>query len=97
MGNKYSPTVSALPITSKKLTKDLPIHTIIRVGEVRGLDKDSVVLAESGWTLNKTQLTRKIGEANDEVLDRVADCLLIQMPLIKRRMQRQQMREVMYA
>lgn len=88
--------VSALPITSQKLTKNLPVHTLIRAGEVRGLDRDSVVLAESGWTLNKTQLISKIGEANEGILDKVAECLMTQMPAIKRRVQRQQMREVVY-
>ena len=89
--------VSALPITSQKLSKDLPVHTLIRAGEVRGLDKDSVVLAESGWTLNKSQLLKKVGVVNEDIMDRVAECLMTQMPSIKRRVQRQIRREEVYA
>jgi mRNA-degrading endonuclease toxin of MazEF toxin-antitoxin module len=85
--------VSTLPITSQKLNKNLPVHVYIHAGEVDGLYKDSVVLTESGWTLNKTQLIRKIGVVPEDILDKVADCLMTQMPSIRRKLIKNMMRE----
>jgi mRNA interferase MazF len=75
IGNKYSPTIIGLPITSKQKTK-LPTHIEIK-GLKYGLPKDSVILAEQIRTLDKTRLKEKIGELDKTTMDKVKEALKI--------------------
>ncbi|MGE9883881.1 type II toxin-antitoxin system PemK/MazF family toxin, partial [Blautia obeum] len=52
-GNKYSPTVIVAAITSRLKTK-LPTHVSLR--NIKGLDKNSVVLLEQVRTIDKKRL-----------------------------------------
>lgn len=53
-GNKYSPTVIVAAITSRLKTK-LPTHVLLR--NIKGLDKNSVVLLEQVRTIDKKDWT----------------------------------------
>ncbi len=79
IGNAYAPTVQVIPLTSKN-KKALPIHTTIKSG---GLLKESTALAEQIQTVNKTILRQYIGKVDDETMNRVNACIMIQLGLIK--------------
>ena len=64
LGNKYSPTVIALAITSKLEKTKLPTHIEINSKNI-GLKSDSVILAEQVRTIDKSRLKEKIGHIND--------------------------------
>lgn len=73
IGNKYSPTVIAVAITTKVKPK-LPTHIPIRKGKC-GLSKDSVILIEQVRTLDKSRLKEKIGSIDTETLNKVKNAL----------------------
>ena len=58
IGNKYSPTVIALAITTKSKNR-IPTHIPIKAGSC-GLEKDSIILVEQVRTLDKVRLKEKI-------------------------------------
>ena len=62
-GNKYSPTVIVAAITSRLKTK-LPTHVLLR--NIKGLDKNSVVLLEQVRTIDK--LTKEQMQKIDKAL-----------------------------
>lgn len=69
VGNKFSPTIIAIAITSKQKVK-LPTHIEIE-GTKYGLDKDSVILAEQIRTLDKKRLKEKVGKLDNETMEKV--------------------------
>lgn len=77
-GNTFSPTVQVIPLTSR-IKRDLPIHTTI-IGH--GLDKESTALTEQMQTVNKTILRQYIGKVDDETMNRVDACIMIQLGLM---------------
>lgn len=79
IGNKYSPTIIALAITSKIKLK-LPTHILIK-GIKYGLPKDSVVLAEQIRTLDKSRLREKIGTLDKKTMEKVKEALKISFNL----------------
>lgn len=74
-GNKYSPTVIVLPITSKEKT-NLPTHIPIKS---TGLKKDSYILTEQIRTLDKSRLKDKIGIVDVNTLNKVKVALKISL------------------
>ena len=80
MGNKYSPTVIAAAITSKKYKTDLPTH--IRVdADGCGLQKDSIVLLEQIRTLDKSRLRDRMGALASPEMKKVNDALSVSFGL----------------
>lgn len=75
IGNKYSPTIIALAITSR-IKNELPTHIKID-GEKYGLEKDSIILAEQIRTLDKSRLREKIGCLDSETMLKVKEALKI--------------------
>jgi len=76
IGNQYAPTVVVAAITSQVNKAKLPTHVVICSGEF-GLSKDSVVLLEQIFTLDKKMLRQKIGTVNDAVLEKIENALSI--------------------
>lgn len=75
IGNKYSPTIIAVAITSKIKNK-MPTHIEIE-GTKYGLEKDSVILAEQIRTLDKSRLKEKVGKLDKKTLDKVKNAIEI--------------------
>ncbi len=75
IGNKYSPTVIVVAITSK-IKNNMPTHIKID-GEKYGLEKDSVILAEQIRTLDKSRLMSKVGTLDDKMMSKVKEAILI--------------------
>lgn len=66
IGNKFSPGVIILPITSEIKKINLPTHCLIHKDSKNGLCSDSMVLAEQIRVVDKSRLLEKIGHINNE-------------------------------
>lgn len=69
IGNKYSPTLLAIPLTSKLKNTDQPTHTIIKCDDANGLSEDSMLLAEQTTTISKCK-ARRIGRITDREMQK---------------------------
>lgn len=79
IGNKYSPTVIVLAITTK--TKpNIPTHIPIKAGSC-GLDKNSIILVEQMRTLDKTRLKDKIGVLDFDTMEKVKRALKLSLSI----------------
>lgn len=68
VGNKYSPTVVVLPISSAKKT-NMPTH--IRIYGTKMLQKNSVILAEQIRTIDRNRLRNYVGSVGFEIMEKV--------------------------
>jgi len=68
IGNKYSPTVITAAITSRKKASQ-PTH--VKINDVQGLPKDSIVLMEQIRTLDKQRLQGYIGKIDRPTLQKI--------------------------
>lgn len=55
VGNKYSPNIIALPLTSSLKKLDMPTHVLVKAKN-SGLLKDSVVLCENPQRMSKDRI-----------------------------------------
>lgn len=69
IGNKYSPTLIALPLTSKIKNLDQATHMLIKCDDENGLKVNSMLLAEQIATIDKKK-TKKIGSISDRRLQK---------------------------
>ena len=79
--NHFSPTITAIPITSK-VNKKSPVHVLINVGEVVGLYKDSMIEVEKMQDINKFQLIKRIGVLPKIKEHEIAEKFTIQFPML---------------
>jgi len=75
IGNKFSPTIIGVPITSKVKTS-MPTHIAIE-GNKYGLEKNSIILAEQIRTLDKSRLKEKVGRLDKRLLNEVKKAIEI--------------------
>lgn len=61
VGNKYSPTVIVLPITSEIKKESMPTHCVLHKTDINGLEVDSMVMAEQIRVIDKSRLLDKMG------------------------------------
>jgi len=82
IGNKFSPTVLAAPITSRQSKSKLPTHVELTTYDT-GLDKDSLALLEQVRVLDKTRLMSKAGsvQSNSNLMTKLNHALAISMGL----------------
>lgn len=81
IGNRFSPTVIVLAITSKLGKARLPTHVDIAAGEA-GLTKPSIILAEQMRTLEKTRLGERLGRLNEKEMQRVENAIHASLGII---------------
>ncbi len=82
IGNRYSPTLSVLKLTTKTEKKpNQPTHYVLR--GVRGISKPSLVLAEQPDTINKTDIIRYMTHLSDIHMAEISRCVEIEMGLIR--------------
>lgn len=80
VGNKHSPTVIIVPITSRVHTKaKLPTHTAVNSFE--GLDKNSLILAEQIRTIDKRRLEDYIGKLPESIIAKLNRTLAVSIDL----------------
>ena len=80
MGNKHSPTVICVAITSKMNKAKLPTHIEISASKY-SLVKDSVILLEQIRTIDKSRLREKICHLDKDILKRIDKALSISLSL----------------
>lgn len=74
VGNKYSPTVVVLPLSTAK-KHYLPTHIHIRGSKT--LPKDSVILAEQIRTVDRNRLRDYIGSLDAEMMNEINKAMKI--------------------
>ncbi len=79
IGNKYSPTVIAAVITSRKTKSNIPTHYWIQ-GEC-GLRCESMVELEQLRTLDKRRLKELMGQLNESEMQQVNKKIKISLGL----------------
>ena len=65
IGNKHSPTVIVLPLTSEIKKENMPTHCVLHKTEKNGLKVNSMVMAEQIRVIDKTRILDKIGYLDD--------------------------------
>jgi len=76
LGNKYSPNIIALPLTSSIKKTDQPTHVIVPA-EGTGLARDSMILCENPQRMSKDKLGDYITTLPPEYMSRVAEANLL--------------------
>lgn len=79
IGNKYSPTIIVLAITSKT-KNNIPTHVKIE-SSFEGLKKDSIVLVEQVRTIDKSRLIKKIGKLDSIKMNEIKEALKLSLNL----------------
>lgn len=69
IGNKFSPTLLVIPLSSKLKRLNMPTHVVIKNDDSNGLSRDSVLLAEQATTISKKKV-KKIGSIDDRELQK---------------------------
>ena len=75
IGNRHSPTVIAAAITSRLDKARLPTHINIRAADT-GLAKDSVVLLEQIFTIDKERISSFMGMTSEWEMAQIEEALL---------------------
>lgn len=61
IGNKYSPTVLIVPMTSEIKKVNMPTHNVMHKTKFNGLDADSMLLGEQTTAIDKKRILYKRG------------------------------------
>ena len=80
VGNRYSPTVIAIAITSQIQKSTLPTHVAMGAEEY-GLNKDHVIQFEQIKTINKSSILGKIAMVSAASMEKIEDALAISIGL----------------
>ena len=79
-GNRHSPTVIIAAITGfEHTTAKLPTHTIVR--DIKGLEKNSIVLLEQIRTIDKQRLENYLGRLPESIMPKIDRSLAISVDL----------------
>ena len=71
LGNRYSPNIIALPLTSSLKKANQPTHVVIPSNDT-GLAKDSMVLCENPERMSKERLGYYLTSISSEYMSKVA-------------------------
>lgn len=75
-GNKHSPNIIALPLTSSIKSMHLVTHVLLRA-ENTGLHRDSVVICENPESMSKNKIGRYITTISDNDMSRIAEASML--------------------
>lgn len=81
IGNKYSPNVIVLPLTSSIKKLNMPTHVVLSSSDT-GLYKDSMVICENPQSISKNSLGKYITKLSDKYMEEVAKAYLESTPLL---------------
>ena len=74
--SQFSTTTIAIPLSTNQRRAALPICLLIEQGN-GGLSQDSVALCFQMRVLDKTRLSRLLGQLSPEIIDRLAEVVLL--------------------
>ena len=80
-GNFFSPVLSVIPLTTKKMNKQYPTHVFVPKTTTNRMLYDSTALCEQGLTVEKNQVMFRIGTLDKEYIDQLNQALLITLGL----------------
>ena len=80
IGNKFSPTVIVVAVTSKLHKAKLPTHIELK-DNVGNLEKDSILLCEQIRTIDKLRLKDKVGALDLSLMKSVDKAIAISLAL----------------
>ena len=80
VGNRYSPTVIAAPITSKMGKSRLPTHVSLDK-HTEGLRRGSIILLEQLRTIDKSRLRERVGALDTLEMERIDQALGVSVGL----------------
>lgn len=80
IGNKYSPTSIAVPLTSEIKKLNMPCHKVLHMNDQNGLTEDSMVLGEQVRVIDKNSILYKMGTLNDGECDLVVKAYFANVP-----------------
>lgn len=81
IGNKYSPTIIVVPVTSQINKAKLPTHVNLK-GNNFGLPKNSVALLEQLRTIDKRRLREKIGTFDERTMFKIDEALQVSIGIL---------------
>lgn len=81
VGNRYSPNIIVLPITSIIKKRNQPTHVVV-LADNSGLERDSVILCENPRCLSKDKLNRYITTLPDKYMEEVAVAYILSTSII---------------
>ena len=81
VGNRFSPNVIALPLTSVMKKQNMPTHVLLRASE-GGLAKDSIVLCEGPERMSKGRVRNYITTLAKDEMAEIAKANLLASSLI---------------
>jgi len=70
LGNKFSPTVIVIPLSSRIEKCKQPTHTLITRSQCKGLSKDSYLVGEQINTISKNKLGDYIGHVMSDKIEK---------------------------
>lgn len=82
--NYHSGMINAIPITTKRAGRNIPMHVSIRAGEVEGISQDSIASVESSMPVEKVNFVKKVGNINDDIEYEICNCFAIQIPMLQK-------------
>ena len=80
VNNRYSGTVSVLPLTSTNLKKIYPFE-VLRAKGTGNLPKISKVKADQIRTLDKQRIVKLIGALSDKEMHQISEAIMIHLSL----------------
>ena len=78
VGNKFSGTITVVPVTSKNISKVYPFEVFLPKAQTK-LSKDSKAKADQVRTLDKSRLIKLIGKLNKEFIDKLDKALKVHL------------------
>lgn len=76
-GNKFSPTIIVVPLTSKIKKTYLPVHVVLEYG--------AMALCECVLTISKNQIINYVKSFDEKTMKRIDDALSISMGFRRRK------------
>ena len=80
LNNRYSGTVTVLPITSKNLTRIYPFEVFLAKGS-GNLPKDSKIKADQIRALDKARLVTRIGSLSKPEIEEIEEAVKVHLAL----------------
>lgn len=78
--NRFSPVLLVAPLTSRP-KKSLPTHASVSCDEIRGIYKDSTVLCEQLFTIDKNSIIDVVGRVSSDTISKINKALSISLAL----------------
>lgn len=80
-GNRFSPNLIVLPLTSSIKKQSQPTHVVIKADD-SGLRKDSMVICENPVCISKNKLGRYVTTLSNDYMSKIAEAYILATSVI---------------